>query len=145
MVPNVRRTHFSVGSDAVLGKALALNHPGVLHPAAHHLRRLTQPLVGELIVIDARHFDVNIDPVEQRAGNAFLVFGDSRVGTGAGLDRVAEIAARAGIPHITTLNALCLVVQQLMGEFAGGMRHERWSCYLLEKVVLGNPSGPLTR
>jgi hypothetical protein len=40
---------------------------------------------------------VDVDPVQHRAGNSFLVFGDGRGGAGAGLLRVASPAAGAGI------------------------------------------------
>jgi len=39
-------------------------------------RRLTQAGVAEFLVCDARHFDVDVDAVEQRAGDALLVARD---------------------------------------------------------------------
>ena len=40
---------------------------------------------------------MDVDAVQQRAGDALLVAGDDLVGAGARLDRVAVIAARAGV------------------------------------------------
>jgi hypothetical protein len=58
-----------------------------------------QPLcVGaQLLVLDPGHLDVDVDPVQERAGNALLVFGDGGRRTGAGPDGIVVIAAGAGV------------------------------------------------
>jgi hypothetical protein len=40
---------------------------------------------------------MDVDPVEQRAGDAFLLLGDSGMGAGTGFLTIAVIAARKGI------------------------------------------------
>ena len=57
------------------------------------------PLPGRrwLVVFEARHFDVDVDAVEQGAGDALLVPGDRAERAGAGRERVAVVAAGEGV------------------------------------------------
>ena len=67
------------------GKALALALAGRFDPLAHGLGRFARRAVAELLVIHPRHLDVDVDAVQQRAGDALLVLGDHGRGAGAGL------------------------------------------------------------
>ena len=51
----------------------------------------------ELLERDAWHLDVDVDPVEQRAGEALLVAADDHRAARAGVFRVAPVAARARV------------------------------------------------
>ena len=53
--------------------------------------------VGQLFVIDAGNFDVNVDTVQERATDLLLVAGNGHGGTTAFFDGVAIKAAGAGI------------------------------------------------
>jgi len=75
--------------------------PGGLHAPADRCAGLANPVAAELLVVHARHLDMDVDAVQQRTRDAFLVLGDGGWGAGAGLLTVAVIAARAGIPAIT--------------------------------------------
>jgi hypothetical protein len=45
------------------------------HPRPSDLRRLPQPVIAQLLVIHARHFDMDIDPVQQWPRYSLLLFG----------------------------------------------------------------------
>ena len=79
--------------------SLCLNISCGLNPLANRLAGFTQPVAAELFVIHTRDFDVNIDAVEQETGDSLLVIGNNSGGTGAGLLRVAVIAAGTGGVH----------------------------------------------
>jgi hypothetical protein len=64
---------------------LILNIPRSLHTSTHALGRLPHPISTELFVIHARDFNMNVNPVQQRAGNSLLVFGNQCWRAGAGL------------------------------------------------------------
>ncbi|HKV00819.1 MAG TPA: hypothetical protein VJQ26_01770 [Ktedonobacteraceae bacterium] len=53
--------------------------------------------IGQLFVIDAGNFDVDIDAVQQRAADFFLVAGDGHGGAAAFSHRVAVEAAGTGV------------------------------------------------
>ena len=60
---------------------------------------------AQLLIIHSWHFNMDVDPaknmrdfpVEQGAGNPFLVFGHSRMGAGAGFLRIAVISTRSRV------------------------------------------------
>ena len=86
---NIRRTG--------LRKALQLSLAGGLHALADVGGSLAEPVAAQFFVIHPRHLDVDVDPVEHRAGNPFLVLGHGRRGAGAGLLRIAIITARTRV------------------------------------------------
>jgi len=75
-LPHLGHAHIGVADDVCPDETLQLALAGGLHPRADGFRRFSQPVAGEFFVVDTRHFNVNIDPVEHRAGDAFLVLGD---------------------------------------------------------------------
>lgn len=83
--------HGAVGGDRlVLGEAPLLDGPAVLHPAADGLRVLAAAVAArKLFVVHRRNFDMEVDAVEQGAGNALAVLGDLAGGTATFLFRVA--------------------------------------------------------
>jgi hypothetical protein len=64
---------------------------------AHGVGWLAQALAAQFLVVDARHVDVDVDAVEQRAGDALLVARHHRRRAGALLLGVSGIAAWAGM------------------------------------------------
>jgi len=59
---------------------------GGFHPLLDSRGRLSQALVAQLLILDARHIDVDVNAVEQGARDAFLVLGNDTRGAGAGFD-----------------------------------------------------------
>jgi len=60
------------------------------------LTRLPYPVTAQLFIIHSRHFDMNINSIQQWTRDSFLIFCHKRRGAGTGFLRVAIIAARAG-------------------------------------------------
>jgi hypothetical protein len=55
---------------------LPLNFTGAFHARLDGRRRLAQAAVAELVVLHPRHFDVDVNAIQQWAGDTFLKFGD---------------------------------------------------------------------
>jgi hypothetical protein len=91
------RPHIGVGQQPGATEALGLAHARRRDPLAHGAGGLALPFRSQFFVIHAWHLDVDVDPVEQRAGDALLVARDNRGRVGAGLLAVAVIAAWAGM------------------------------------------------
>jgi len=53
--------------------------------------------VGQVAVFDCRNFDMDVDPVHERPGDAGAITMNVTGGAGAGVGRVAEIAAGTGV------------------------------------------------
>jgi hypothetical protein len=85
---DLRRTDVVVehGSIATVAGGLAL--PGFGDALPDLLGCFSWSTVGQLVVLDAWYFQMNVDAVEQWPGNAFLIAGDRRWRAGAVLDRV---------------------------------------------------------
>jgi hypothetical protein len=66
---NVSRAHLGVGVNVSFLKALQLNHPRIIDPLANDLRRLTSVAAGEILIADGRHFHLDVDAVEEWAGD----------------------------------------------------------------------------
>ena len=49
------------------------------------------------MVLNSRNFDMDVDPVQQRAGKAGTIAVDFARGAGAAMGRIAAIAARTGV------------------------------------------------
>ena len=64
------RAHLGVGVNVSFLKPLQLNHPRIIDPLADELRRFAGVAAGEILIADGRHFDLNVDAVEERAGDA---------------------------------------------------------------------------
>jgi hypothetical protein len=62
---------------------------------------------AELAERDRRHLDVQVDAVEERAGDAAAVALDQRRQAGAGMTRVAKMAAGTGLWALANRHACC--------------------------------------
>ena len=94
------------------GQPLPLHTPRPLHPLPDSRARLAQPFAGQLVVVDARHVDVDVDTVEEGARDALLIAGDHACAARAFLLAVAVIAAGVGILAIcaSACTRMCLMV-----------------------------------
>ena len=79
------------------GEALELAAPGGDDALAHDGRVVPLVVAGEVVVLDRRDRDVQVDPVEERTGNSRPVVLDLRGRAGALARGVAVKAARAGV------------------------------------------------
>ena len=80
-----------------IGKSVVLNVSRGLYALANGLAGFTEAISTEFFVIHTRDFDVDVDAVEQGAGDAFLVFGDDSRGAGAGFLRVSIESTWTGV------------------------------------------------
>ena len=71
-----------------------------IYTSAHGGGRLTQSRFREFLILDARHLHVDVDAVQQRAGDAFLVFAHHHVRACARFDRVAVISTWTGVERL---------------------------------------------
>ena len=85
-------------------EAFALALAGGFDALAHRFGWFAGSPVAELLIFDARDFDVDVDAIHQRAGDALLILGDSPRRAGAGFEAVAKITAGARIHTIAIAN-----------------------------------------
>src|SRR5574341_554514 len=71
--------------------------PSLVYLNKHEALYCHAGLAYQILVFQARHFDVDVNAIQQRAGDSLLILCHSRWSTGARLDRIAVIAAWAGI------------------------------------------------
>ena len=74
-------------------KPLQLNRARIIDPLADQLRRFAGVAAGEILVADRRHFDLNVDAVEERAGDAGAIALDLQRRADAFFLRIGEKAA----------------------------------------------------
>jgi len=91
-------SHLRVAGDAVVAEALHLALAATQHPLAHARRAFARLLGHQLLRTEARHFDVDVNAVEQRAGNAHQVAADLLLRALALSPLVAEESARTPVP-----------------------------------------------
>jgi len=70
-------------------RASSLYRAGCANTITNRLRRFAWPGVEQLFLGEARDFDVQVDAIQQRAGDALLVLGD---GSGGASTRPEEIS-----------------------------------------------------
>jgi len=97
MVAHLGRSHLRVRHRLRAGEACRLDRPRRLDARPHLRRRFAEPIVGQLLVFDARHRQLDVDPVEQRAGEALLVADDRARCAGTFFGRIAIEAAGASL------------------------------------------------
>jgi len=61
--------HLSVAVKTLAGEAIALNIPGRVNPSFDGFRIFTGTFSGQIPVFDRRYLDVNVDAIQERAGN----------------------------------------------------------------------------
>ncbi len=71
--PYVPGLHLGVGINAVRPEALLLYSPGVCNTLADRRRGFCNRIGSDLVELDGRNFDMNVDTVHERAGNAGAV------------------------------------------------------------------------
>ena len=92
--PDQFRRHLRIREDFLLaGESRALTHTGPQHPLAHRGGIFNGACAAELLVLHGGHFDVDIDAVDQRAGNFRNVALNLRWRAVALARRVAEKSA----------------------------------------------------
>lgn len=85
----------AVDAEAVV--ALLLELSGPVHPGADGGGRFLMPLGGEVLIGDRGHLDMQVQPVQQRAGDPGQILGYRAGRTGTLLYRVSVIAAGTGV------------------------------------------------
>jgi hypothetical protein len=98
-----RPAHVGIRAQACALEALDLERSGQGDTLANGVRRLTQLLPKELLVVDAWHVHMDVDAVEQRTGDALLVARHHRGRAGASLLWVLPVAAWAGLHGCSNL------------------------------------------
>lgn len=83
--------------DVSFLEALKLDPAGGVHPLADHGRRLAGLATGKFLIAEGRHFHLDVDAVEQRAGNFRTVTLDLQRRAVALLLLIGKKAARAGV------------------------------------------------
>ena len=67
------RVHLRIAQDTAVLKAGVLTSSGRIYARADHARRFSGRAVAQLGIADFRHLNLNIDPIQQRAGNLCAV------------------------------------------------------------------------
>ena len=98
VVSNLLGFHVGVGVDfRVVCKPLVLRLACHLHAFLDILRRLPGCLIGEFGIFYRWHFNLDVNPIQQRAGDARDIALDLVLCAFAVSARVAEETARAGV------------------------------------------------
>ena len=72
-MPDFLRTYVSIARQIGVSKSLALDLASFLYTVLDIFGRFSKPDVAELLIIYTRHFYLDIDPIHQGAGDAFLI------------------------------------------------------------------------
>lgn len=97
VLTNMAGGHLGVGVNFRPFEALALPLAGSFNPAGYGGGAFTVGPLSQVAVFYRRDFDVNVDPIQQRAGNAGAVAVNIARSAGAGMIGVAQKTARAGV------------------------------------------------
>ncbi len=89
--------HLGVAVNFGTFVAFHLEFPRPLDPAGNGSRTLRLAPIGKIAIFYRRDLDVDIDPVQQRPGNAGTVAVNGNRSAGAGMGWVRKIAAGAGV------------------------------------------------
>ena len=95
--------HLGVGVNLPIDKTLQLDGAGGIHPLSYLTRTFSGIFVGELLITQSRHFDLNIDPIKQRAGNLGPVALDLQWRAGAFLLRIGEKSTGAFLRYLSAI------------------------------------------
>ena len=94
---DISRAHLGVGVDVSFLKPLQLNRPRIIDALANHLRGFSGVAAGEVLIADRRHFDLNVDAIEERAGDARAIALDLQRRADAFFLRIGEKTAGARV------------------------------------------------
>ena len=98
MRANIARRHVRVGIDpGPVREPLALHHARPIHPLAHRRTRLATTFARESLVLHRRHFQMDVDAIEERPRDPRQVSLHDDRSACAIVVRIAEPAAGAGI------------------------------------------------
>ena len=89
--------HLGVTVDFGPFVAIRLNVAGMFHPRGNGCGAFGFTPIGQVAILDRRHLDVDVDPVQERPGDARAVAVNGNRCAGAGMDRVGQVAAGAGV------------------------------------------------
>src|SRR5438045_1672535 len=82
---------------SLVAKPFLLGFPGSHDALANGSGSFLSTLARDVAVFDGRHFDVEIDAIEQRAGDALTIALHLHRAAAAFAFKIAEVAAREGI------------------------------------------------
>jgi hypothetical protein len=94
---DISRAHLGVSVNVSFLKSLQLNDPRIIDPLADELRRFAGVAAGEILIAYRRHFDLNVDAVEERAGDPGAITLNLQRRADAFFLRIGKKAARARI------------------------------------------------
>jgi hypothetical protein len=97
LTPVIARIGEYTQAEAYLQEGLDLAFTGGLHPGENRFGVLDLSFIGELFVIYAGDFDVDVDAIQERGADLLLVAGDSYGGTTTFFDGGAVEGAGEGL------------------------------------------------
>jgi hypothetical protein len=100
---DISGSHLGIGVDAPFLKTLQLNHARVIDALANGLREFAGVAAGEVLVTYRRHFDLNVDTIEEGAGDTGAVALDLQRRADAFLLRVGEKAAGTSLRYLSAM------------------------------------------
>jgi hypothetical protein len=98
------------------------------NPLGHGVRRLAEPLSGQLLVVHSGHVGVDVDRIEQWTGDALLVTRHDIGRADAALLAVAVVVAWAGVFAKRTLYGIARK-ERAKGMFVGQVELDVISLY----------------
>ena len=126
-IPYFRRPHLRIAGHLRSTKTLQLSFSRLLHPPPNRRRILGIALIGQLLIIDTRHLNVDVNAIQQRTTDPFLV-AHNRGGRAATFpDWVAKEAAGAGVRVAVAISPLhpCYTFAMFSGLRADGTWQEK--------------------
>ena len=115
MFADEARRHLRVAVDAAVAEAFFLNRSAGFDTQGDDLRCFGVGAVDEIAVFDGRDFDLNVDAVEQRAGDLGTIALNNYRRAGTGVGGVGKIAAGTGVrvafPTISANSVLVITSQ----------------------------------
>src|SRR5262249_23574819 len=100
--------------DVSFLKTLELDVTSLIDALANRLRRFPGVATGEILITYRRHFDLNVDAVEERAGDSRAIALDLQRRADAFFLRVGKKAARARVHRCDQHNS-CGIVDRAQG------------------------------
>lgn len=97
VLADMARLHLGIGVDAVVREPSLLDGAGAGHAVADRRRRLAKRIGGDLVELDGRYFDVDVDAVHERARDFGTVGLDLVRRAEALMERIAVEPALAGV------------------------------------------------
>ena len=96
--------HLGIGMDVSFLEAVKLDGARIIDPLANELGRFAGVSAREILVADRRHFYLNVDAVEKRAGDAGAITLDLKRRADALFLRVGEKATRTSLRYLSAIS-----------------------------------------